>query len=593
MTDRENGVYIGHVACPKHGGSDSLALYEKSDNVIDGHCWASCGFISTEELEEMRVTEDGKVNVPFASGKTAHDKPVMTDFSSIESLDIRGWRERKIKKETCEYYGVRTKTNREDDVIARYYPVTKDGKVVGYKCRKVPKDFVGFGYTKRDSELFGQHLFPSNGKYLLIATGEEDALAFAQAMRKDNYWTACVSVTCGDGSAINQIKANYDYVNSFEKVVLAFDGDDAGQSQVGEVAKLLKPGKAYIVKWPPGVKDACDLSSKGKFQDLRQAFWKAEPFSRVDVLHLAQMWDDFENEDSNIKIPFPAAFHKLNEMLNGGMERGEVTVIGARTSEGKSSIVNSIVYHIIEETPYKVGVMYLEGTKREVVRDLLSLDSGINLRKVDRGNIDMNALRERFFNNLAARDKFVYVDHQGSISTKEIFEKFSHLSKVEGCDVIVIDPIQAGVNSSDNSAIIEFMDTLLKFAKETDTAVICVSHMRKPANNDPHDVNEYDLLGSSSINQIAFNTVLISRDKLDSDHIRRNATRLLLVKCRRTGDTGEAGWIRYDPESTRFYATPNPYLEENTLEAELDDFGDPIAKSDDSEDDSEFEQESF
>ena len=35
------------------------------------------------------------------------------------------------------------------------------------------------------------------------------------------------------------------------------------------------------------------------------------------------MWDDFENEDSNDKIPFPGAWSGLNEMMNGGMEKGD------------------------------------------------------------------------------------------------------------------------------------------------------------------------------------------------------------------------------------------------------------------------------
>ena len=214
------------------------------------------------------------------------------------------------------------------------------------------------------------------------------------------------------------------------------------------------------------------------------------------------MWDDFESEDNNVKIPFPASWAHLNEMMNGGMEKGEITIIGALTSIGKSSIVNNVVYSLIENTTFKVGAMYLEGTKREVVRDLLSLDAGMNLRTINRENVDIEALKNRFFENLAKKDQFVYVDHQGSISTAEIFDKLNYLAKAENCDVIVIDPVQAGVNSSDNGAIIEFMDTLLKFAKETDTCVVAISHMRKPSEENPHAVTEYQLMGSSSLNQI-------------------------------------------------------------------------------------------
>jgi len=400
----------------------------------------------------------------------------------------------------------------------------------------------------------------------VVTTGEEDALAFAQALysKKESteYWTPVVSVTCGDGSIIKQFKANFEYINSFDKVVLAFDNDDSAQKYVEEAARLLSPGKGFIVKFPQGIKDASDMVKAGRSAELKQLFWKATPFSRVDVLHLSQMWDDFESEDNNVKIPFPSSWSHLNEMMNGGMEKGEITIIGALTSIGKSSIINNVVYSLIENTPFKVGAMYLEGTKREVVRDLLSLDAGMNLRTVNRDNVDIDVLKSRFFENLAKKDQFVYVDHQGSISTSEIFDKLNYLAKAENCDVIIIDPVQAGVNSSDNGAIIEFMDTLLKFAKETDTCVVAVSHKRKPSEENPHAVTEYSLMGSSSLNQIAFNTILLSRDKMNECPIKKSATKLQLVKCRRTGNTGEAGWLRYDHNTTHLFATSDPYIEE-------------------------------
>jgi twinkle protein len=565
--NKTEGELCYHTACIGCTSSDAMAVYQKVDEdsgevYNDAFCFSCHTYFNKSMLEAEGV----KMTEPIEK------KPEIVDFSDIQAIDFRGWKARAITKFTSAKYGVHTELDEQAEVIARYYPSTFDGKVVGYKKRTVPKTFTGIGNTKATNELFGQSVFESGQKYLVITTGEEDAMAFAEALRskqgENEYWTACVSVTCGDGSILKQFKSNFNYINSFEKVVLAFDNDEPGQRYVEEAARLLSPGKAFIAKFPRDVKDASDLLKAGRTSELKQVFWKAEPFSRVDVLHLEQMWDDFESEDSNAKIPFPAAWSHLNEMMNGGMEKGEITVIGALTSIGKSTIVNNVVYNLIENTNFKVGAMYLEGTKREVVRDLLSLDAGINLRLKKREEVNLDLLKRKFFEGLARRNQFVYVDHQGSISSDEIFDKLNYLAKAEGCDVIVIDPIQAGVNSSDNGAIIEFMDTLLKFAKETDTCVIAVSHMRKPSEENPHAVTEYSLMGSSSINQIAFNTILISRDKMNEDHIKRSATKLQLVKCRRTGNTGEAGWLRYDHETTHMFATSNPYIEHQVVSEE-------------------------
>lgn len=559
--ERPDGELLYHAACigDKCSSSDGMAVYEKEidgKKVNDAFCFVCTNYFNHSQLEE--------VGIKIKEGRNKVSEVV--DFSSIQSIPFRGWKERGIGQPVSTKYGVHTEVENNFDVVARYYPSTSDGKIVGFKKRLNPKDFVGIGSTKAVNELFGQSVFEAGQKYLVVTTGEEDALAFAQALysKKESteYWTPVVSVTCGDGSIIKQFKANFEYINSFDKVVLAFDNDDSAQKYVEEAARLLSPGKGFIVKFPQGIKDASDMVKAGRSAELKQLFWKATPFSRVDVLHLSQMWDDFESEDNNVKIPFPSSWSHLNEMMNGGMEKGEITIIGALTSIGKSSIINNVVYSLIENTPFKVGAMYLEGTKREVVRDLLSLDAGMNLRTVNRDNVDIDALKSRFFENLAKKDQFVYVDHQGSISTSEIFDKLNYLAKAENCDVIIIDPVQAGVNSSDNGAIIEFMDTLLKFAKETDTCVVAVSHMRKPSEENPHAVTEYSLMGSSSLNQIAFNTILLSRDKMNECPIKKSATKLQLVKCRRTGNTGEAGWLRYDHNTTHLFATSDPYIEE-------------------------------
>ena len=129
------------------------------------------------------------------------------------------------------------------------------------------------------------------------------------------------------------------------------------------------------------------------------------------------------------------------------------------------------------------------------------------------------------------------------------------------CDIIIIDPLQAGVKSNENKAIDDFMDRCLKMIKNTEVSMIIVSHMRQPPQGrGPHAVDEYDLKGSSSINQIATNTILLSRDKLAEDDYARNCTQVQLVKCRRTGRTGVAGWLFYENNTSRLVATQAPEM---------------------------------
>ena len=111
------------------------------------------------------------------------------------------------------------------------------------------------------------------------------------------------------------------------------------------------------------------------------------------------------------------------------------------------------------------------------------------------------------------------------------------------------------------------MDRCLKIAKNTGVSIVLISHMRQPdKGKGAHDVGEYDLKGSSSINQIAFNTILLSRDKLAADEYEKNCTFVQLVKCRRTGRTGSAGWLYYDNETARLGAVPSPLTDDSDAE---------------------------
>lgn len=331
IKENQEGDLLYHTACigDSCNSSDAMAVYrkenEEGESVLDAYCFSCQGYFHQDQLEEHGVKMHEIPDKPH--------KEYQTDFSEIDSLSSRGWKERGITRFTTEKYGVKTEVSEEGELLSRHYPITSSGKVVGYKKRTLPKDFVGIGNTKAVNEFFGQSVFESGQKYCVLTTGEEDAMAFAEVLRSTSngveYWTPCLSVTAGDGSIIKQIKANFEYINSHSKVVLAFDNEDPGQRYLEEAARLLSPGKAFIAKFPRDVKDACDLLKAGRGAELKQIFWKAEPFSRVDVLHLEQLWDDFECEDANVKIPFPPAWSTLNEMMNGGTEPGEITVIGA------------------------------------------------------------------------------------------------------------------------------------------------------------------------------------------------------------------------------------------------------------------------
>jgi replicative DNA helicase len=256
----------------------------------------------------------------------------------------------------------------------------------------------------------------------------------------------------------------------------------------------------------------------------------------------------------------------LNSMMNGGIAHGEITIVGALTSVGKTTMVNEILYNLLVNTNKKIGGVFLEASLGEVVEGLLGIHTDRNLTLEDKKSLDYSALRKSF-DTLVEDEKLYLLDHNGAVDADELFLKLRALIKGQGCEVILIDPLQAGVTSNENGTIDAFMDKTLKLVKETNASIIIVSHMRKPSAKNPHDVSEYDTKGSGSINQIAFNTILLSRDKFAESEVAKNSTMVRLAKCRRTGVTGEAGWLFYNNATGRIERGESPELmEANAIE---------------------------
>ena len=80
----------------------------------------------------------------------------------------------------------------------------------------------------------------------------------------------------------------------------------------------------------------------------------------------------------------PTGLAELDARLDGGMRGGELIVIGARPSMGKSALGLTIATHIAMDQRLPVGVFSMEMPKAQVINRLMSLLSHIHLSKIKR-----------------------------------------------------------------------------------------------------------------------------------------------------------------------------------------------------------------
>ena len=535
--ESNSSTAIGNIPCPKcrENGKD-----RKGNNLVqfnDGHthCFA-CGY-----QEQNGSTTVVKTQPKIGLEMTGTVGPI---------------KDRRISENIVAKFGVTLEYNQDGSIKKHHYPYTdrETGKVVGTKVKEIDGKRFSCTGTLENTSLFGQHIWREGGRAVTVVEGELDALAVAEMF--DGKWPV-VSIKTGSAGAHKDIKAELEWLETFENVYICFDMDDAGRKAVDSILPLFSHNKAKVVSLP--LKDAGDMLKAGKLREFTSAWWDAKPYRPVDVVSLSDesVWDAFIKRGTEEVIPFPKSFGALNSMMNGGISPGEVTVIGALTSVGKSTMVYNLLHGFITETSKKVGFVFLEASQGEEVEKLVSIQRGQNIDLIAHKDRDYDSYRKDY-DTLITDDRVHMVQHHGSSDVDELFGKMRFMVKGMDCDIIILDPLQAAVLSNENGTIDAFMDRCLKLAKETNVSVIIVSHMRKPQTKDAHDVSEYDMKGSGSINQISFNTILLSRDKMAEDEYTKNSTKVQLVKCRRTGRTGVAGWMYYETNTGRMVAGTPP-----------------------------------
>jgi twinkle protein len=440
--------------------------------------------------------------------------------------------DRKISKATCEKYKIWRVDGRD------YFANFKEGQHVGTKHRSVEnkKDQM---WTGEQAELFGQHLFPPGGKFLTITEGEYDAPSAYEMM--GSKWPV-VSVINGTGTALQDIKNNYEYVNSFDNVVLSFDNDEAGRTTAKAVAGLFPAGKVRIYTHREH-KDANDYKIAGDGGAYTKGWWGATPYMPDGLLLGSSLWDTIVNRPNHFTTDYP--WKGLNR-LTYGLRLSELVVITAETKIGKTSVLKEIEYKLlmdpeIKEKGFGVGFLHLEEPNHDTALGLMSVhaEKPFHLPDVEKTEEELRDAYDAVVNN----DRVVIWDHFGSNSVDAVLNKVRHMAAL-GCKYIVLDHLSIVVSdqAGDERKQLDEITTKLKtLCMELNIALIAVIHQNRAG----------QIRGTAGVEQLANIVVKLHRDKLDPDPWRANVTRVVVEHNRFCGRTGVAGYLWWNEMTNR------------------------------------------
>jgi len=509
--------FVEHIPCPECGSSDANSLYS------DGHTFCF----------KCHARTHGNNNTSFHN----HHVSNVQLQGSARRLQSRG-----ISERTCELF----KTYKDGEILRHYY-FDSSGKVVGAKVRSKDKSFRCEGEV---NSLFGMQNFrhkTAKDQKLIICEGEMDAMSIYECQP----WPV-VSIPNGAAAAKKAIQKNYEWINHYDKIVLFFDNDEAGQKAAKEAASVLPPNKTFI-GFLDDYKDASDALQVGDTEAVRAVcnynHAQYQPDGIVDAKTLLEI----------VTTPSPPSDHDypfkgLNKLLHG-IRYGELVTVTAGSGIGKSSFLREICADLLSKGE-RCGYLALEESNR---RSALGLMSVASRRSLHLGEQQRSELTEIFDNTIAKWNLHLF-DGFGSYDPDHIYNRIEYMAAGLDTKVIFLDHLSillSGLEGDERRMIDTTMTKLRSLVERTGIALFLVCHTTTPPNGQSHEeggrVQLRSLRGSRSIGQLSDAVIALERNQQSGSE--RDATTVRVLKNRHSGEVGEACQLKYDLNTCKFNET--------------------------------------
>lgn len=246
------------------------------------------------------------------------------------------------------------------------------------------------------------------------------------------------------------------------------------------------------------------------------------------------------------KVTISTGFPDLDE-LTWGLQPGEMAVLAARPSVGKTALAMNIGEHL-SMNGISVGVFSLEMSKESLIQRLLCARARINHHDIRKGMLsadDQSKLMKAATDLTKAK---LHIDDSSGLSILELRARARRMFQQLGCRVFIIDYLQlmtARVRGADNrqNEVALISSGIKGLAKELQVPVLVLSQLSRKmedrGNNSEPKLS--DLRESGSIEQDADMVILMHKLKDKNEQHESSATLQVqaTVAKNRNGPTGK------------------------------------------------------
>ena len=391
--------------------------------------------------------------------------------------------------------------------------------------------------------------------WCVITEGEMDTLALHEAGVKN-------VISVPNGATLNNNNLDYldnciDYLEDKQKIILAVDADEAGQTLRYEFIRRLGAEVCYLVDFN-GNKDANDFLIEHGSEELRKVIYSATQVPLEGVSTLRDIEGDLIDFVHNgFKPGFQVGLSNFDRIFSTYTSQF-ITVTGIPSS-GKSDFVDQMCIGYNKNYGWKTAYAspenkpnYLHAHKiiRKVWEGMPSKD--------DVGSSKWKQVTDHI------NDNYFFID-MDRYTLEEVLKKGGELVKRKGIKCLVIDPFNkvrdVDCKTEDvNRYTMEYLTKIEMFAKKFDVLVIVVAHptkMYKDKDGKMEEPNMYNIKGGGEWYDASYHGLLVHRD-YDAQTVK---AKVLKVKFQNLGENGAEAHFNWEPKSGSYI----PIVEEDNV----------------------------
>jgi replicative DNA helicase len=265
----------------------------------------------------------------------------------------------------------------------------------------------------------------------------------------------------------------------------------------------------------------------------------------------------FEMIENRGQRGLETGFFDLDDMMNG-LQNGEMVIVAARPSMGKTAFAMNLIEHISADTLLPTAVFSLEMSKQQLAQRMLCSRGQIDAHKLRKGMLQSHeyAHLANVVGELAKAP--IWVDDTPGLTPLDLRAKARRLKLQHDIKCVMVDYMQLMDNPGPESRqqqISEISRGIKAVARELNIPVICLSQLnRQSEGRDGHRPRMSDLRESGSIEQDADVIMLLHREDYyrmsEPDFVPDNIAEVIIAK-QRNGPTGTVK-LTFHNKTTRF-----------------------------------------